>query len=81
MIDEGEVGMPKTVDEIKRNHLAGCVRAFLDGKQTINWVMAFIRGHRLPKPILEAILASAQPNADPARYEELLSACRDKELL
>ena len=81
MIDEGEADMTNTVDEIKRNHLAGCVRAFLDGKQTINWVMGLIRGHRLPKSILEAILATAQPNADPARYEELLSTCRDEGLL
>lgn len=82
MMDErGGVGMSKSVDEIERNHIAGCVRAFLEGKQTINWVMSFIRGHRLPKSILEAILASAQPNADPARYEELLSTCRDEGLL
>jgi len=73
--------MSKSVDETKRNHIAGCIRAFLDGKQTINWVMAFMRGHRLPKPILEDMLASAQPNADPARYEELLSTCRDEGLL
>ncbi|MCK4580897.1 MAG: hypothetical protein KAU10_06060 [Dehalococcoidia bacterium] len=73
--------MLNTGDEIGPKQLAGCVRAFLDGKQTINWVMAFIRGHRLPKPILEAILASAQPNADPARYEELLSTCRDEGFL
>jgi len=73
--------MSKSVDEIKRNYIAGCVRAFLEGKQTINWVMAFIRGHRLPKPILEDILTRAQPDADPARYEELLSVCRNKGLL
>jgi len=73
--------MSKSVDEIKRNYIAGCVRAFLEGKQTINWVMAFIRGHRLPRPILEAILTSAHPDAHPARYEELLSTCRNKGLL
>lgn len=73
--------MPKTADEIKRNHLAGCVRAFLNGKKTINWVMAFIRGHDLPKPTLEDMLARAKPDANPARYEELLSACRDAGLL
>lgn len=73
--------MSKSVDEIKRNYIAGCVRAFLEGKQTINWVMALIRGHRFPKVILEAILTGAQPDADPTRYEELLSTCRDEGLL
>jgi len=73
--------MSKSVDEIKRNYITGCVHAFLEGKQTINWVMAFIRGHRLPKAILEDILTRAQPNADPARYEELLSTCQDGGLL
>jgi len=73
--------MVKTLDEIKRNHLAGCVRAFLDGKQAINWVMSFVKGHRFPKPILEEILTSARPDADRARYNELLSACRDEGLL
>ena len=73
--------MSKSVDEIERNHIAGCVRAFLEGKRTINWVMAFVRGHRFPKPVLEDILSGAQPNADPARYEELRSTCRDEGLL
>jgi len=73
--------MAKSVDEIKQNHISGCIRAFLAGKQTINWVMTFIRGHRLPKPILEDILTRVQPDADPARYEELLSVCRNKGLL
>lgn len=67
--------------EIKRKHLAGCIRAFLEGKQSVNWVMSFVRGHRLPKPILEEILTSAKPGADRARYEELLSACRERGLL
>lgn len=73
--------MLKTEDDFKQRHVAGCVRVFLEGKQNINWVMAFIRGHRLPKPILQGILTRAQPDADPARYEELLSTCRDEGFL
>jgi len=72
--------MSKSVDEVKRNYIASCVRTFLEGKQNINWVMAFVRGHRLPKQILEAVLTGAQPNDDLARYEELLSTCRDEGL-
>jgi len=73
--------MVKTEDEIKRNCVAGCVRAFLEGKKTINWVMSSIKGHRLPKSILAEILSSTQPDAGRARYKELLSVCREKGLL
>jgi hypothetical protein len=69
------------MDEISRKHAAGCVRAFLEGKQTINWVMSFIRGHQLPPATLEEILISAKPGADRARYDKLLSACREQRLL
>jgi hypothetical protein len=45
--------MLKTEDDFKQRHVAGCVRVFLEGKQNINWVMAFIRGLS-PMPILLA---------------------------
>lgn len=73
--------MLKNDDEIKQHHLAGCVRAFLEGKKTINWVMAFVKGHHLPKAILQDLLDRARPNADHARYDELLKTCRDEDLL
>lgn len=73
--------MVKTEDEIKRKYVVGCVHAFLSGKKTINWVMSPIRGSRLPQSILEEILANAKPGADSARYDELLSACRERGLL
>jgi hypothetical protein len=76
-----EVSMYNTNDELGQRHAAGCVRAFLRGKQNINWVMAFLKGHRLPKPVLSDILAKAQTDAEGARYEELLSACRNEGLL
>ena len=68
-------------DEIKRRYVTGCIRAFLNGKKTINWVMAPIRGSRLPQGILEEILADAKSGADRARYHQLVSACRDRGLL
>jgi len=75
-VERRNAGMEKTEDETKRDYVASCIRAFLDGKQSINWVMSFVRGHRLPRSVLQEILAGAKPGADPARYEELLSACR-----
>ena len=73
--------MMETVDKFRRDHLTGCIRAFLEGKKTISWVMSFVIGHRLPRAVLQEILTSAKPSADPARYEELLSACRTQGLL
>ena len=73
--------MAKTADETSRRHLTGCVRAFLSGKKTLNWVMATIRGSRLPQAVLEEILADAKSGADRARYDELVSACRGRGLL
>ena len=77
----GEKVMVKTEDETKHDHLTGCIRAFLEGKQTIKWVMNFVKGHRLPRTVLQEILTSAKPGADPARYEELVSACREEGLI
>ncbi len=75
------VYMSNTEDEIKQRHVAGCVRAFLEGKQNLNWVMAIVRGHRLPKSILGDILTKARPSVDHARYDELISACQEEGLL
>ena len=73
--------MSNNEDEIKQNYVAGCVRAFLEGKKNLNWVMSFVRGSRLPKPILGDILTNARPSAYHARYDELLSACQEEDLL
>lgn len=73
--------MVNTEHEMKRRYVVGCVRAFLSGKKTVNWVMAPIRGSRLPQATLEEILADAKSGADRARYDELVSACRERGLL
>ena len=73
--------MSNKEDDIKRRYVVGCVRAFLEGKKNLNWVMAFVRGHHLTKSELGDILTKARPNADNARYDELLSACREQGLL
>ena len=71
----------ETVGKFRRDHLTGCIRAFLEGKKTINWVMSFVIGHRLPRAVLQEILIGAKASADPARYEALLSACRKQGFL
>ena len=73
--------MPPTRDEIEYKHLSGCIRAFLLGKKNINWVMAFVRGYRFPKDKLTTIINELHSVSNDARYKELLSACRNENLI
>ena len=68
--------MMKAGDDIAQTHLAGCIRAFLEGKKNLNWVMAFVRGHRLPPSVLRELIEQQGAGADVARYESLVAACR-----
>ena len=58
----------KDIDEIAWDYVEGCIRAFLRGKKTLNWILAIIRGS--DKQRLQNIINSL--DGDPIRKIELL---------
>lgn len=71
----------KAADEYLQKQVAGCIRAFFTGNKNINWVMAYIRGSQLPKPVLRMILTKGRSGAIPQRYEELVKECQERGFL
>lgn len=70
--------MPISEEEYLYRYARGCIRAYLEGKQTENWVMSMIRGTNTRDRVLVDILNQLQPSADPERYEKLLSLCKNE---
>ena len=65
-------------EEFLYRYARGCIRAYLEGKQTENWVTSMIRGTNIRDRVLVDILNQLQPSADPERYEKLLSLCQNE---
>jgi hypothetical protein len=70
--------MPISEDEFSYRYALGCIRAYLEGKQTENWVMSMIRGTNIRDQALAGILNQLQPSAIPERYVKLLSLCKNE---
>lgn len=73
--------MIDSTNEIELNHLRGCVKAFLSGKQQISWIMAFVRGHHPSKELLLSIINEYKQQPFIEEYNELCDACRKENLL
>ena len=58
----------KDIDEIGWDYVEGCIRAFLRGKQTLNWILAIVGGS--DKQRLQSIINSL--DGDSIRKIELL---------
>jgi hypothetical protein len=68
-------------DQIAYNHVDGCVKAYLHGKKSLNWVMSFIRGHHLPPHKLVEIIAKHKGGSTGSRFDELLASCQKERFL
>ena len=73
--------MSSTENEVLKKLVIGGIRAFLKGKQNINWVRYYVKVAKLPKQKLTQILTEQQPTADPARYNELVQTCQNQRFL
>ena len=78
LVSKGGEQMSTSEDEFSYRYALGCIRAYLEGKQTENWVMSMIRGTNIRGRVLADILNQLQPSAVPERYEKLLSLCRNE---
>ncbi len=70
--------MPMSEDEVLYRYARGCIRAYLEGKKTDNWVMSIIRGTGIRDRALLDILSRLETSANPDRYKELLSLCQNR---
>ena len=68
-------------DQIAYDHVDGCVKAYLHGKKSLNWVMSFIRGHHLPSHRLAEIITKHKGGATGSRFDELLASCQNEGLI
>ncbi len=68
-------------DAMARAHLEGCIKAYLRGKQSINWVMTFAKGHHLPSADLARLIRGHRDAAVGSRYQDLWSSCVREGLL
>lgn len=58
-----------SIDEAAENYLKGCVRAYLHGKNSIDWILGIVRGSSLRQ--IKEVVDSVE-NPVPSLKEELL---------
>jgi hypothetical protein len=73
--------MPKSVEDVTRNYVRGALRAFLEGKKTLNWLVGMVRSSGLKGQRLTEVFDNLKGYGDPARYQEALAACREQDWL
>lgn len=70
--------MVKSVEITTRNYARGVLRAFLEGKKTLNWAVGMVRSSGVRGPRLTEIFENLENYGNPARYHEALAACREQ---
>ena len=70
--------MIKSMDEVSRRYARGALRAFLEGKKNLNWVLGVIGSSRVRGRGLSEIFEGHKGYGNSERYRKVLSACRDQ---
>jgi hypothetical protein len=70
--------MVKSPEEGMRRYALKSLMAFLDGEQTLNWIIGAIRESGVRDQRLAEIFERLDGYGDPERYQEALSACREQ---
>lgn len=68
----------KSMDEISRRYACGSLRAFLEGKQNLNWIIGVIESSGVRGRGLSEIFEGQKGYGNSERYREAFSACRDQ---
>ncbi len=68
----------KTAEEANRRYALGSIRAFLDDKKTLNWVLGIIKSPGVRGQRLREVLNRLQDYRNTERYYEIFSVCRDR---
>jgi hypothetical protein len=70
--------MVRSVEETTYRYAYKCLRAFLEGEQSINWIVGVIRESSVRDQRLAEVFERLEEYGDPERYQEALSACREQ---
>ncbi len=70
-----------TDDELKRRQVSGCIRAYLEGRQSLVWTMPFVRGTHLPPDVLTEVISGVRAPGDDERHAELIAKCTEEGFL
>jgi len=70
--------MVKDVETATRNVARGALRAFLEGKKSLAWVIGLIRSAGVRDERLREVFENLKVCGNPARYYEALAACREQ---
>ncbi len=68
----------KSTDESSRRYARESLRAFLEGKQNLNWIIGVIRSSGVRGRGLSDIFEGHKGYGHSDRYREALSECRDQ---
>lgn len=70
--------MYKTPEELAYNKACGALRAFLEGRQELNWLLGDINFSGVKGNPLAEIFESLRGQGDKQRYEKAEFACRQR---
>jgi hypothetical protein len=70
--------MTKSVEDVTRNYARGALRAFLEGKKTLNWVVGMVRSSGVKGQRLTEVFDNLKDYGDPGRYYEARTACHEQ---
>jgi hypothetical protein len=70
--------MAKSTEDVTRNYVRGALRAFLEGKKTLNWVVGMVRSSGVRGQRLTEVFDSLKNYSDPSRHQEAFAACREQ---
>jgi len=68
----------KSVEETTRRYAQNCLRAYLEGKKNLNWVVGVIRESGVRGARLTDIFERFRDYGDPVRYLKAKRACKDE---
>ena len=68
----------KSMDEIALRYARGSLRAFLEGKQNLNWIIGVIRSSGVRGQRLSEIFDGLKGYGNSDRYSKALSACQEQ---
>lgn len=61
----------------EKRYVEGCLRAFLEGNKSLNWIVGVIVSSRVRGEKLKVIFKELVSCADRSRFEEVRKACED----
>ena len=68
----------KTIEEATRHYVLSSIRAFLEDKKNLNWVLGAIKSSGVRDQRLKEIFNRLQHYGNTERYYEVLSACQNQ---